>query len=106
MMFCPKCKSLMMPKSEKGQSLMVCACGHRVKKENAGAIKEKVTQHKEVTVVDKEIQVLPKTEIICLKCNHKEAYWWEQQIRSADEPATRFYKCAKCSHVWRDLKGG
>jgi DNA-directed RNA polymerase subunit M len=30
------------------------------------------------------------------------AYFWTQQTRGADEPETRFFKCTKCSHTWRE----
>jgi len=38
----------------------------------------------------------------CEKCHGKEGVWWSFQTRSADEPETRFYKCTKCNHTWRD----
>jgi DNA-directed RNA polymerase subunit M len=44
---------------------------------------------------------LPKTRIICQKCENMEAYWWMQQTRSADEPPTMFYRCCKCGYSWR-----
>jgi len=41
-------------------------------------------------------------KIECTKCGHDEAVWWMFQTRSADEPTTRFYRCAKCKYTWRD----
>ena len=41
-------------------------------------------------------------DIDCEKCHGKEGVWWSFQTRSADEPETRFYKCIKCNHTWRD----
>lgn len=35
------------------------------------------------------------------ECDSTSAYYVQTQIRSADEPATIFYKCVKCEHVWR-----
>jgi DNA-directed RNA polymerase III subunit RPC11 len=43
-----------------------------------------------------------KTEAICPKCGHNEAFYMEVQIRSADEPATVFYKCTKCGKRWNE----
>ena len=36
------------------------------------------------------------------KCHNQEGVWWSLQTRSADEPETRFYRCVKCNHTWRD----
>jgi len=51
-----------------------------------------------------KLEVLPKTVATCPKCGNNEAYYWEVQTRSADEPATRFFKCTRCGHVWREYQ--
>ena len=56
---------------------------------------------KKIDVVDKKMETLPKTKEDCPKCKNHEAYYWLVQTRAADEAATRFFKCAKCSHTWR-----
>ena len=38
----------------------------------------------------------------CPKCGHGTAYFFEVQTRSADEAATLFMRCQKCSHQWRE----
>ncbi|KAI4630721.1 uncharacterized protein J4E79_008154 [Alternaria viburni] len=45
-----------------------------------------------------------KTEVQCPneKCRNHEAYWYQLQIRSADEPMTAFYKCTQCAKEWRE----
>ncbi|PVI02918.1 DNA-directed RNA polymeras-like protein III subunit RPC10 [Periconia macrospinosa] len=45
-----------------------------------------------------------KTKVQCPneKCRNDEAYWYQLQIRSADEPMTAFYKCTKCAKEWRE----
>lgn len=43
-----------------------------------------------------------KTDITCPKCSYGQAYFMEIQIRSADEPATLFFKCVQCAHRWRE----
>lgn len=40
--------------------------------------------------------------VVCPKCSHDEAFFWMLQTRAADEPPTRFYRCAKCGHTWRE----
>lgn len=37
----------------------------------------------------------------CKKCKGNRVLQWERQLRSADEAATQFFKCADCRHVWR-----
>jgi len=41
-------------------------------------------------------------KIDCEKCHNQEGVWWTFQTRSADEPETKFYRCTKCNHTWRD----
>lgn len=35
-------------------------------------------------------------------CGATKAYFYQLQIRSADEPMTTFYKCVKCGDKWRE----
>lgn len=45
---------------------------------------------------------LPTTDTRCPDCGNDTAYWYMQQIRSADESETRFFVCTKCDHRWRE----
>ncbi len=103
-MFCPKCKSILMPRMMNGKRVLGCSCGYKA--EGSVTITEEVrNNNKEVTVMDKEDhESLPLTDNMCKKCKHPKSYFWELQTRSADEPSTRFYKCQKCKHVWREYK--
>lgn len=103
MKFCPKCKSILLPKKENGGVVFACHCGYSEKGE--GKIREAVTQEvKEIGVVDKDIETLPVVKAKCPHCKHEEAYNWEIQTRAGDEAATQFFKCRKCSHTWREYK--
>ncbi|MBD3310349.1 transcription factor S, partial [Candidatus Woesearchaeota archaeon] len=52
--------------------------------------------------VEQDFETDPVTKAECPKCHNKEAYYWEVQTRAADEPPTKFLKCTKCKHIWRD----
>ena len=89
--------------------ILVCRrCGKK-KPSKEKKFKMKVSSEKvksKIIVLDKKkkIDVLPKTDIDCPKCENKEAFWWMQQMRAADEAPTRFYRCTKCDHVWREYE--
>jgi len=54
-----------------------------------------------VMAKDEDLSELPKTKIVCPRCENTEAYWWIQQTRGADEPPTTFYRCTRCGYSWR-----
>lgn len=103
-MFCPKCGSILIPKKEKDKKKLVCSCGYVSEESEKLRIKEIVHKEKDVDVVDDNdhLNTLPKTEAECPKCKNKEAYYWLVQTRAGDEPQTKFLKCTKCKHTWRD----
>ncbi len=97
MEYCPKCKCLMFPKGDK----LVCQmCGAEKKKSGSSIMVEK-QKMKETVVLEKKIDILPKTRVECPKCGHNEAFWILRQTRASDEPETRIYTCVKCEHRWR-----
>ena len=103
MMFCPKCGSLIMPKKEDNKTVLKCKCGFESKDKVDGTIKEEIKQKEDISgVADEDFETLPLTDVECPKCKHKQAYFWEVQTRAADEPPTKFLKCQKCKHIWRD----
>lgn len=97
-MFCPKCGSLMISTS--------CKCGYTAKSTGKIEIKEEVkSKTDKVEVVDgQEDKMLPETDAECPKCKNKKAVFWMIQTRAGDEPETKFLRCTKCSHTWRDYK--
>lgn len=100
MMFCPKCGSIMMPKP--GSKTIECKCGHKVDGAAGFTIKETSKKKARDVEVIEDKEVLPKTKNECKKCKHDMAYHWEVQTRAGDEAPTRFYKCEKCKHTWRE----
>lgn len=104
MMFCEKCGNLLVPKKEGKKIDISCSnCGSIPKKKPNLILSEtvKLERKDEIEVVEKKIEILPKTNEECPKCRHREAYYWLVQTRASDEASTRFFKCVKCSHTWR-----
>ena len=101
-MFCPECSSILRPKAKGTKKILYCGCGYTKAPEGESiVIKEKIEAPKEVEIV-KEMELLPKIRTLCTKCQNTAAYYWTQQTRGADEPETRFFKCTKCTHTWRE----
>lgn len=43
-----------------------------------------------------------RTAAACDRCGHGEAFFFQMQTRSADEPMSTFYRCAECGHQWKE----
>ena len=98
--FCPKCKNIMLPQ-EGNLVCTVCGFEDELEKTESYELKEKLETKQEIVVIE-DVNTLPTTRIECPNCGNMEVYWWLQQTRCADEPETRFYKCTKCAHTWRE----
>ncbi len=105
MKFCDKCGAMLVPKKEERKTVFMCnSCGKVSNKREKIIITEKTGDGKKslVDVVDKKVDVLPKIDQDCSKCNNGKAYFWLVQTRAGDEAETRFFKCVKCNHTWRE----
>jgi len=99
MLFCPKCKSMLVP--NEGNKSIKCSCGYVLRQAKTIKLGEKTDVAKKVEVIDKTFEVLPKTDAKCPECNHNKAYYWLAQTRAADEAETQFFRCVKCGNQWR-----
>jgi len=100
MEFCPKCGSVLVQKKKD----FVCSkCGYKSKEKLKIETGEKMAEKQPIGLLrEKEASVWPKTYAVCPKCGHNEAYFWSAQTRSSDESETRFFRCTKCQHTWRE----
>lgn len=104
-MFCPTCKSLLIPKKVDKETVMGCSCGYTSKggSLSVGKEKTKYDPSTSISVVDPEkMETLPLIDADCPKCGHGKAVYWLIQTRASDEPETKFMRCEKCKHTWRD----
>ncbi len=103
MQFCPKCKAILIPKLVNKKRVIACGCGYVDRKTEAGPLVEKTALTDDIIVMDENAgNSLPTMKQKCTECGHGECYFWLQQTRAGDEPETRFFKCVKCSHTWRE----
>ena len=99
-----------MPHKKGKLTILECRnCGHKsstTKKVDFKVTARTEKENKTTIVVEKKqnFEVLPETEAECPKCGNKKAFWWMLQTRAGDEPATRFYRCTKCKHTWREYE--
>ena len=108
--FCPKCSNLLRKEVMNGKKTLVCKCGYKKELEQSQEdINEKINKKKEaleknLIIVSEEdkISVHLKVKQDCPKCGNREAEAWQEQTRSADEPSTSFFRCAKCRYTWRE----
>lgn len=101
-MFCPKCGSILRVKKDSGKKVMACTCGYINRDAEKTKISETVKEKQEIGIVDQNVETLPLMDADCPKCAHKKAYYWLIQTRAGDEPETKFLRCEKCKHTWRD----
>ena len=102
MQFCPRCGSILM---QKRKNFGCPKCSYTTKEKEKLQTKEKINESQNVSVVkEKDMDVLPVVEQTCKTCGNKEAYFWTSQTRSGDEAETKFFRCRKCGHTWREYK--
>ena len=103
-MFCPKCGSVLVPKKDRDKKKLVCSCGYSNSDLSSLRISERVQKASAMEVVedDKSMDTMPSTDAECPKCKHARAFYWLVQTRASDEPQTKFLRCEKCKHTWRD----
>jgi len=102
MEFCPKCGAVLIHKKKNDGCPR---CNYSAKGKVKLKTSEKIGEKKEIAVITKkDTQALPIIAEPCKKCKHDEAYFWTIQTRAGDEAETKFFKCTKCEHTWREYR--
>ena len=100
MEFCPKCGAVLVQKTK---NFGCPRCNYSTKDKVKLNTSEKIEEKSQVAVVKgKEVEPLPVVAETCKKCKNPESYFWTIQTRAGDEAETKFFKCTKCGHTWRD----
>jgi DNA-directed RNA polymerase subunit M len=110
--FCDDCGSMLQPKAIEGKRGLFCSTCNKMVKFVEKSEKEKYNivgkKHEaeldHLVVLDEEtIRTRPTQPLRCSNCEKvTEVEYWELQTRSADESATRFFRCTVCKQTWRE----
>ncbi len=102
MQFCPKCGSILV---QKRKNYGCARCNYSSKDKVDLKTSEKFGEKQKIAVIkDKDVDVLPTVDETCKKCGHTGAHFWTLQTRAGDEAETKFFRCKKCLHTWREYK--
>ncbi|BAP71630.1 RNA polymerase III C11 subunit [Kluyveromyces marxianus] len=108
--FCPLCNNmLLVSKADSGIYKLSCgSCPYEFPIDGIEVYDRKNLPRKEVDDVlggEGAWDNVDQTGAQCPnhdQCGGDKAYFFQLQIRSADEPMTTFYKCVNCGHKWRE----
>lgn len=105
MLFCPHCgNTLLVESGETGLRFYCQTCPyiHAIQQAYRKVVPLQRKKVDDVLGGEDAWKNVDQTDATCPACGHGRAYFLQIQIRSADEPATIFYKCVKCAKMWND----
>uniref|UniRef100_A0ACD5WDU4 Uncharacterized protein n=2 Tax=Avena sativa TaxID=4498 RepID=A0ACD5WDU4_AVESA len=106
-LFCGVCGTLLNLDSIHCASCPLCGF-----KRMAKDMEDKETRYSlDAEDIRRELKIQPFVDVVvqkavvdatCPKCMHPQLEYYQKQLRSADEGATTFYECPKCSHTFNE----
>ena len=102
MEFCPKCGAVLIKKVKNDGCPR---CNYSAKSSVKLKTSEKLGEKKKIPILsNKDSEINPIIEHTCKECGNKKSDFWTMQTRSSDEAETKFFKCTKCEHTWREYR--
>ncbi|KAF5175489.1 Dna-directed rna polymerase iii subunit rpc10 [Thalictrum thalictroides] len=107
MEFCPTCGNMLQyePYNVDVKGRFFCrTCPYVCEIENKITIKHPVEKKVFEPIFSKNAaaELADQTDAFCRDCHHNRAYYNMLQVRSADEPMSKFFKCCNCGATWRE----
>jgi DNA-directed RNA polymerase III subunit RPC11 len=105
MLFCPYCANILLIETTATGSHFFCpTCPYTFNVQQKMTKKLYLEKKKVDEVIGRQQWQNIDSTVRCPRCGRQKAYFYELQIRSADEPATQFFKCAHsdCGFQWRE----
>eukprot|EP01104_Vermistella_antarctica_P001347 TRINITY_DN113_c0_g1_i1.p2 TRINITY_DN113_c0_g1~~TRINITY_DN113_c0_g1_i1.p2 ORF type:complete len:110 (+),score=11.89 TRINITY_DN113_c0_g1_i1:288-617(+) len=105
--FCPSCATILLVEHGPEDNVLRFACQtcryvHPLRKTVSKTLPLERKQVDDVLGGEETWENVDQTAARCEKCENDYAYFFQIQIRSADEPMSTFYKCTKCGNKWRE----
>ncbi|KLO13012.1 hypothetical protein SCHPADRAFT_828654 [Schizopora paradoxa] len=103
--FCPTCSNCLVISAETGHNKWACnTCPYEFPITKQMTSRQRLQRKVVDDVLGGEAawRDADQTTVTCPKCENNRAYFYQLQIRSADEPMTTFYRCTTCTNQWRD----
>ena len=101
MEFCPKCGAVLI---QKAKNAGCPRCNYSAKEKLKIRVSEKFEEKKDIAVVKNDFDTHPIVDEKCKKCGNNKSYFWTMQTRAGDEAETKFFKCVKCKHTWKNYR--
>ncbi|KAL7068558.1 putative DNA-directed RNA polymerase III subunit RPC10 [Cryptosporidium serpentis] len=102
--FCPHCHNILLIREIDEITAFFCQTCPFIQKLNKKIVKVTELTPKKPEEAQGDMNEIASAKImaVCPKCSNTEAYFFQLQIRSADEPMTSFYTCVKCEYKWKE----
>eukprot|EP01061_Rhynchopus_euleeides_P004203 TRINITY_DN13493_c0_g1_i1.p1 TRINITY_DN13493_c0_g1~~TRINITY_DN13493_c0_g1_i1.p1 ORF type:complete len:108 (+),score=27.55 TRINITY_DN13493_c0_g1_i1:60-383(+) len=107
MLFCPYCATLLLLEQVDGLRLYCNICGYRCGITEDITVRTEMKNRPVFDLLSEGGAWRHATKVTAqcksVECDGDNAYFFEVQTRTAEEPKTKFFKCVSCSHRWREM---